>query len=219
VAAGWRDRVEGVPRWVRFAVPAVLVGALVVVMVTACGGDHQTSLTASDESTTTSEPTTTTTEPTTTTAPTTTTTEQTTTTTTAPPTTTVPPTTLPPPTTIVPTTPQEFEATVRGRDQGPDYYGIFYGTTYGGSGGFKVTAKCRPGTVTVTVLEDGWVDPQPENMAYPTRVWIYADNNELAYNKGVADGTVISGPVASTVFVMTSGPSEQDMRIKYDCRG
>jgi hypothetical protein len=63
------------------------------------------------------------------------------------------------------------------------------------------------------------VASQPDNVSYPTRVWIYADDNELAYNRAVTDGTVISGPVSSQVFIMTSGPSEQDMRIKYDCRG
>lgn len=211
------------PRGVRFAVPALLVLVLVLVVV-AASSDDDTTLTQTDESSTTTKRTTTTTEPTATTASSTTTaapttTAATTTTTAPPPPPTAPPTTAPPPTTTVPAAPTEFRATVRGNDQGPDFYGIFYGTTFGAGGGFKVTAKCRPGTVTVTVLEDGWSAPRPDNRSYPTRVWIYADESELAYNKGVTDGAVVKGPVSGKVFIMTSGPSEQDMRIKYDCRG
>jgi hypothetical protein len=200
-------------------VPAILVLAVILVMVLASGGEDRATVTASDEpsSTTTADPTTTSTEPTTTTTapPSTTTTAEPAPTTTVPTTT----TTAPPPTTTVPAGPTEFAATVRGQDQGPDYYGIFYGTAFGGGGGFQVSVNCRPGTVTVTVLEDGWVTPQPDNVSYPTRVWIYADETELAYNKGVTDGTVISGQVSSRAFIKTSGPSEQDLRIKYDCRG
>jgi hypothetical protein len=179
-------------------------------------GDDVTSNT--DELTsTTSEATTTSTEATTTTtAPPTTTT----TTTPAPTTTAAPRSDPPPPTTTTPAGPTEFRATVRGVDQGPDYYAIFYGTTFGGGGGFFVNANCRPGTVKVTVLEDGWDGAQTDNPANPTRVWIWVEgNDELAYNQAVTDGSVISGPVTSKVSVKTSGPSEHDMRIKYDCRG
>lgn len=218
---GWRDRFEGVPRWARCVVPAFLVLALALLVVLPSGGDDQTNLTASVESSTTTHLTTTTTGPTTSTESTTTVEP----TTTAQPTTTAPPppppvaTAPPPPPSTVPAGPTEFQATVRGHDQGPDYHGIFYGTTFGGGGGFSVAAKCRPGTVTVTVLEDGWVAPQPDNVSYPTRIWVYADGNELAYNKSVTDGTVVSGAVASQVAIRTSGPSEQAMRIKYSCQG
>ena len=65
-------------------------------------------------------------------------------------------------------------------------------------------------------------DPAPEttdNPAYPTRIWIYRDDNsQIAYNKPVTDGEVVSGSVGAGVLIRTSGPSEHDMRIKYDCR-
>jgi hypothetical protein len=192
---------------------------LIAVVLAAADGDDQATVTASAESattasTTTTEPTTTSESTTSTVAPTTTAPPTTVSPTTVPPTT-APPTTAPPPPPItVPAGPTEFAATTRGVDQGPPYYAIFYGQTFGGGGSLHVIADCRPGTVKVTVLEDGWDAPPPE----PTNLWVWADGNEL-FHAGVTDGKVVSGPVSGEVAVRVSNPSEHQIRIKYDCRG
>ena len=214
-----------------------VVGAGVVALVVATtltvialgGGDSQSvDAAAGDELTTTTsaEPSTTTTEAvTTTTVATTTTAAPTTTSTTA-----APITTPPAPPTTMPSAPPEFAATVRGEDQGPDYYAIFYGTTYGAGGGFAVFANCRPGTLTVTVIDDGMIDPLPPGR-YPLVLMVEVDDNftpgsyvgdpgTIVWNfKPVSKGTVITSPVHTRVRIWARGPSDHDVRIRYDCRG
>jgi hypothetical protein len=185
-------------------------------------------VTAADDTSTTSTSSTTTTSDPTTTETTTTTTATTTeaSTTTAPVTTTLPPTTTPPttapprtaPPTTMPATPKEFHATARGSDEGPPYYGVFYGTTFGGSGGFNVHATCRPGTVTVTVLEDGMTEPTPAQQ-HPVEVWVSVNDATMLYQGEAKDGQIISGGVRSSVRIQVLYPSNHDVRIKYDCRG
>ena len=158
--------------------------------------------------------------------------------TTAPPTTTAPTsttaapvqTTPPAPPTTVVTGPPEFRATVRGNDQGPDYYAVFFGQTFGADGGFKVFANCRPGTVTVTVIDDGVVEPLPPQHS-PLVLLVTVDDTFTPGNylgdpgttvwdfNPVSDGTVITSPVKTRVRIWAIGPSDHDVRIQYDCRG
>lgn len=212
-------------RWRRLPVGgrAAAIGTALVVLVavglllTSDGSSRVE--TASDETTTTQDDTTTTRAPVTTTSSSTTSTTVPPTTTTAPP---PPPTTSPPPTapaTTVPATPVEFRATVRGWDEGPAYYGIFYGTTFGGDGGFNVFAACRPGTVTVTVLDDGMVEPLAPAQA-PVQLYISVeDATPVAEFVTAKDGQVFTSPVTSRVRIQVFRPSNHDVRIKYDCRG
>jgi hypothetical protein len=139
------------------------------------------------------------------------------TTVTAPPATAAPPVTAPP--TTIPAAPIEFAATVRGVDEGPDFYGVFYGTTFGGGGGFNVFAACRPGSVTVTVLDDGMVSPLPAGQRPVTLVVSVDDTTSLAEFVSAQDGQVFTGAVTSRVRVQVLYPSNHDVRIQYDCRG
>ena len=152
--------------------------------------------------------------PTTAPPPTTTTTPETT----VPPTTLLTTTTTEAPTTTVAAGPPEFRATVRGSDQGPAYYGIFFGTTYGGGGGFAVLADCKPGTITVTVLDDGMSPPLPPAQ-FQVGMTVVTDLGTILDYTPIADGNVITGPVNSTVVIYVTSPSSHDVRIMYDCRG
>jgi hypothetical protein len=119
----------------------------------------------------------------------------------------------------MPAAPVEFAATVRGTDEGPDYYGIFYGQTFGGGGNFDVFAACRPGTVTVTVLDDGMVEPLPA-LQTPVKLSIWVeDATAVAQMVRAKDGQVFTAPVTGRVRIQVFYPSNHAVRIRYDCRG
>jgi len=104
-----------------------------------------------------------------------------------------------------------FEGVRRGVSQGPDYHAVLVGMNYGGDGGYNVWANCRPGTVRVTIHEDG-VD------SGRTSVSVSADDKTMLYSGYVHDGYVITGRVTTRVRVMTGWPGSKPFRIEYDCR-
>jgi hypothetical protein len=92
----------------------------------------------------------------------------------------------------------------------PPYHAIFEGWVAGAGGGFNYVATCRPGPVTVRMIQIG----EPGEHLY---LGVTADDVTVLYLDNATTGLVVTGTVTTSVRIFAYGPPVQHYRIEYDC--
>ena len=114
--------------------------------------------------------------------------------------------------------PPEFEFVGRNLSEGPPLLGIIHGQVPC-CDRTRVRAVCRPGPLTITVIDNGSDDPVPPPLE-PVYFGVWVDESTMLRDLApAADGAVIRGTVESSVIIVFASPSNYPVRVQYDCRG